>query len=79
MPEPIPILFGRQIRRRRESAGLSQEALADSAGITRNYVGMIERGEANPTLIVLHDLAAALGVSMRAVVSELETQIAEES
>ena len=75
MPDPVPLLFGRQVRRRREAAGLSQEELAERTGVSRNYVGMIERGETNPTLLVLHDLASALGVSMGTLVRDLEADI----
>jgi transcriptional regulator with XRE-family HTH domain len=76
MPEPVHILFGRIVRRRREAAGLSQEELAERTGVSRNYVGMIERGETNPTLVVLHDLAVALGVSMNSLIGDLEADIA---
>lgn len=76
MPEPLPLLFGRQIRRRREAAALSQEELAARTNLSRNYVGMIERGETNPTLIVLNDLAAALDTTMSALIRDLETALA---
>jgi transcriptional regulator with XRE-family HTH domain len=56
------LAFGRAVRRRRAEVGLSQEALADRAGIHRTYIGGIERGERNPTLLMIHRLARALGV-----------------
>ena len=79
MPEPLPLLFGRQIRRRREAATLSQEELAARTNLSRNYVGMIERGETNPTLLVLNDLAAALDTTMSALIRDLEADIAASS
>lgn len=79
MPEPLPLLFGRQIRRKREAANLSQEELAARTELSRNYIGMIERGETNPTLLVLHDLAAALGTSMSAIIRDLESDVAASS
>lgn len=55
--------IGRELRKHRKARGLSQEALADMAGLHTNHVGMIERGERNPTALVLIALARALGVS----------------
>jgi len=43
---------------------LSQEDLAERAGMDRTYVSGIERGTRNPTLKVLHRLAKALGVEL---------------
>jgi transcriptional regulator with XRE-family HTH domain len=52
--------LGARIRKRREKLGLSQEALADHAGLHRTYVGGVERGERNISLINILRLAAAL-------------------
>lgn len=54
--------FGAMIRQLRQRAGLSQEKLADAAGLDRTYVGGIERGERNVALINIVRLAKALGV-----------------
>ena len=54
--------FGRVVRGIRVAIGLSQEDLADRARIHRTYIGGIERGERNPTLVMIHRLAEALGV-----------------
>lgn len=72
MPEPLCITFGQIVRRRREAAALSQEELGEKTGVSRNYIGMIERGEANPTLLVLQQLSQALGCTMVSLVAELE-------
>jgi transcriptional regulator with XRE-family HTH domain len=54
--------FGEHIRALRKEAGLSQEELADTAGLHRTYVGAIERGERNISLINIVHLARALHV-----------------
>lgn len=56
------ISFGSFVRHLRETAGFSQEELADRANVHRTYIGGIERGERNPTLITIHKIAEALGV-----------------
>jgi transcriptional regulator with XRE-family HTH domain len=53
--------FGVAIRRHRETLRLSQEELADRAGLDRSYVGRIERSEQNATLTTVQKLADALG------------------
>ena len=57
------------LRRLRAEHGLSQEALADLAGIHRNYLGGIERRERNVGLDNLERLARALGVSVSELVA----------
>ena len=55
--------FGEQVRRLRKAKGLSQEQLAELAGLHRNYIGGIERGERNVALLNIVRLARALKVS----------------
>lgn len=52
--------LGRAVRAARHDAGLSQEALADAAGIDRSHMGKIERGERNLTFLNLLRIAGAL-------------------
>jgi len=75
MPEPLPDLFGRVIRRRRETAAMSQEELGARTKLSRNDIEMIECGETNPTLLLLHALAIALQISMAALIQELEVAL----
>ena len=55
-------VVGRNLRRLRRSRKLSQEELADQAGINRNYVGMLEREENAATVDMLEKIADVLGV-----------------
>lgn len=58
------IRFGRRIRALRVAAGMSQAKLAESADISLKYLGEIERGRANPTLVNIAALARALGLRL---------------
>lgn len=71
-PAGIPVPFGRAVRRLRERLGLSQEELADRAGLHRTYVGGIERGERNVSLVNIGRLAHALETSLSALMAEVE-------
>ncbi|TXT24726.1 MAG: XRE family transcriptional regulator [Gallionellaceae bacterium] len=61
---PALASFGQAVRAARLEQGMSQEALADLAGIDRSYMGGIERGEHNVALINIQKIAAALGLSI---------------
>jgi transcriptional regulator with XRE-family HTH domain len=61
--ENVREIVARNLRLARQRAGVSQEALAEMAGIDRTYVSGIERGVRNPSIEVLAKFAHALGVS----------------
>lgn len=57
--------FGERLRSIRKSKGLSQETLALTCELDRTYIGGVERGERNISLINIYKIADALGVSPR--------------
>ena len=63
--------FGRRVRDLRRAAGMTQEDLAERCGLFRTYMSRIETGKANPTLTMIHALAASLGVPVTALFGEV--------
>jgi transcriptional regulator with XRE-family HTH domain len=57
--------FADDLRAARQEAGLSQEALALAAEVDRTYVSQLERGVANPSMLILCRLAGALRMKLR--------------
>lgn len=64
------VRLGRNVKRWRLERGLTQEKLAVDAEIDLTYLGGIERGRRNPTIIVVARLAAALDVKVADLVTE---------
>lgn len=62
------IAFGKRIREVRRSKGISQEKLAELAGIDRSYMGNIERGEKNITLKKVYEICDALKVDIKELI-----------
>jgi len=56
--------FGKMARAQRLKRGLSQEGLAEKAGVHRIYIGMLERAEKNITLTNIEKIAKVLGVDI---------------
>jgi transcriptional regulator with XRE-family HTH domain len=57
--------FGNRVRELRLEKGYSQEKLAELASLHRNYIGMVERGERNMTLLNIKKLARALNIETK--------------
>ena len=64
MKEELLIKFGERIKTLRKERGWSQEKLAEETGFHRTYIGMIERGERNPSLININVFAKTFGISI---------------
>jgi transcriptional regulator with XRE-family HTH domain len=58
----LKTLFGARMRHLRQDRGMSQEALALACDLDRTYIGSVERGERNISLVNIHKIARALGV-----------------
>jgi transcriptional regulator with XRE-family HTH domain len=65
MSEDVRRMVGRDVRRLRMAAGLSQAELAERMGVDRAYVSGLELGQRNPTVVTLWHIAKALGVKLR--------------
>ena len=65
MSGDLQTVVGRNLRKRRDELGMSQEAFAEHLGFHRTYVGALERGERNLSLRSLEQLAELLQVDPR--------------
>ena len=65
-------MLGEEIRKARTKAGLTQEELAYEAGISRNYVSLLELNQKSPTVDVLLRLCGAMGISAGAMIKRVE-------
>jgi transcriptional regulator with XRE-family HTH domain len=72
-------LVGRVIARQRASAEVSQEKLAEMAGLERGYISLMERGLRMPTVDTIFRLCRGLKVSPSEMVLEMEKQVEVES
>ncbi len=61
--------FGSRVRQLRGERGLSQEDLAFSCGLDRSYIGSVERGKRNVSLVNIARIAAALALQPRDLLS----------
>lgn len=64
--------LGAEIRALRVASGLSQERLADLAGLHRNFIGLIERGQRNPTYLTLLAISNKLNVPLSKLIAAAE-------
>lgn len=71
----MEISFGKTIALYRKNKNWSQSDLGKAAGISRNFVSMIERDEANVTIGTLSAVCAALGIEMSIVMGGLKSRL----
>ena len=69
-PNAVLKRVGARIQSLRRREGLSQEALADRAGIDRSYMSGIERGVCNPSVLMVVKIAKALDVQSSALLGD---------
>ena len=70
MSNDVRRVVGRNVKRLRIAAGLSQAELAARMGVDRAYVSGLELGQRNPTIVTLWHIAEALGVKLRSFFDE---------
>lgn len=68
MKEQELIKLGQLIRHKRERQGLTQIELAKRSNVDRNYIGMLERGERNPSYLSLLKVAKGLGIPINKLI-----------
>ena len=73
--DPLHRGFGVALRSEREQAGLSQEAVAHSAGLSRNYVSDLELGNKSPSLRTIAKIARVLGVAPHELIRAAERAV----
>jgi transcriptional regulator with XRE-family HTH domain len=67
-------MVGEELRKARETAGLTQEELSSKARVDRSYISQLERGLKSPTLDMLLRLCKAMGVSASEIVARVEKE-----
>ena len=70
MSEDVRRMVGRNVKRLRIAAGLSQAKLAERMGVDRAYVSGLELGQRNPTVVTLWHVAQALSAKVRSFFDE---------
>jgi len=63
--------LGQRIKSRRGELGLTQEDLADEAGLHRTYISLLEVGKRNPSILTLRKIALALGVRISDLLEDI--------
>jgi transcriptional regulator with XRE-family HTH domain len=75
MSEDVRRIVGRNVKRLRVAAGISQAELAERMGVDRVYVSGLELGQRNPTVVTLWHITKALGVKLRSFFDEEKPRV----
>src|SRR5438093_902325 len=75
--DAVSFAVARLLAEARRTESLSMEELADRASLHRTYIGLLERGERQPTLAVVANLAEALGVALPELIADAEESVAK--
>ena len=78
MPNNVLPILGERLKKARKDRGLTQEQLAEQAGLSARHIAKIEKGDANPSFEVLSTLVKTLGVSFDAIFDPASEQVAAE-
>jgi len=70
---PVSVLLGKELQRLRRKAGYSQEAFAHEVGVHRTYMGLLERGERNLTVLTYLRIVRKLGIAQDSILKSLPT------
>ncbi|WP_081887508.1 MULTISPECIES: helix-turn-helix transcriptional regulator [unclassified Verrucomicrobium] len=71
--QSLSVRFGWVLRSCRQELGLSQEELAEMAGLHATYIGLVERGKRNPSIDAASQLASALNRPLSALIASAES------
>lgn len=72
MSEDVRRMVGRNVKRLRLAAGITQAELADLVGVDRAYISGLEQGARNATIVSLWHVAMALDTPMRSLFDEVK-------
>ena len=78
MPNNVLPILGERLKKARKDRGLTQEQLAERAGLSARHIAKIEKGDVNPSFEVLSTLVKTLGVSFDAIFDPASEQVAAE-
>jgi len=76
---PLVMAFGLYLKEVRKARNISQAELSFDSGTDRTYISLLERGLSAPSLLVIHELSKALGMTMAELIAGFEAYVTKES